>query len=151
MTMFSSGLLLWSAWSCFVAAQDWRDYVSLCDDTIDKANAVCQYHTVTRGLSLLTLLRQSSVYTYEPDLHSRNGRPAPVSWAYTVYHNATTLQSVWWYNTGGANYSDDFGTYVVSIHSTSHKSSMTKPTAEATMSVHFDSEMLQRLPNGTPT
>ncbi|KAF7189911.1 hypothetical protein HII31_08733 [Pseudocercospora fuligena] len=91
MTMLSSGLILWSAWSYFVAAQDWRNYNSLCDDTIDKANA-------------------SSIYTYEPDLHSRNGRPAPVSWAYTVYHNATTTQSVWWYNTGGANYSDDFGT-----------------------------------------
>ncbi|KXT04931.1 hypothetical protein AC578_3476 [Pseudocercospora eumusae] len=90
MTMFSSALVLWSAWSCFVAAQDWRDYNSLCDDTIDKANA-------------------SSVYTYSPDLTTFNARPAPVSWAYTVYQNATTMQAVWWYNTGGANYSDDFG------------------------------------------
>ncbi|KXT17592.1 hypothetical protein AC579_6183 [Pseudocercospora musae] len=92
--MFSSVFILWSAFSCFVVAQDWRDYNSLCDDTFDKANA-------------------SSVYTYSPDLTTLNLRPAPVSWAYTVYHNSSTLQAVWWYNTGGANYSDDFGMYVV--------------------------------------
>ncbi|EME81898.1 uncharacterized protein MYCFIDRAFT_87057 [Pseudocercospora fijiensis CIRAD86] len=88
--MLTSRLALCVAYLRFVAAQDWRDYNSLCDDTFDKANA-------------------SSVYTYAPDLRTITSRPAPVSWAYTVYHNASTLQAVWWYNTGGANYSDDFG------------------------------------------
>lgn len=53
-------------------------------------------------------LLKTGVFEYSPDVKAEQ-RSENASWAYTVYDNATRFSASWWYNTGGANYTDDFG------------------------------------------
>ncbi|KAK4501883.1 hypothetical protein PRZ48_007692 [Zasmidium cellare] len=75
-----------------LAQQDPTTYEPLCSKTFADANATGIYN-ISPDLYIPT----------EPDFTSN-----PVSWAYTVTQNSTLLSATIWYNTGGANYTDEF-------------------------------------------
>ncbi|KAF7186023.1 hypothetical protein HII31_12652 [Pseudocercospora fuligena] len=91
--MFTTLICLSSLWLIVRAqyADDLDTWQSLCNETIADANT-------------------TGTFPFPQDFGDTLGFPINASWLYTIYQNDSTLQATWWYNTGGANYSDSIDT-----------------------------------------